>query len=180
MCTTVRYYFNCQHPATHRFRNNTCEFSNSRACRIRDANSQLKFPCRRCLLRQGFRRQIPAELECHENEQVWHIPSRCFVDVGFRTLDPFADDASEPVSPKSPATTILSPMTQKPVSPWPRSPMDERSKCAKLFAKVMRFQKVSPCCEERTRRGAIPAVRCEELNTRIEGRVMDDDCESIE
>ena len=180
MCTTVRYYFSCDHPATHRYRNHTCDVSHSRACRLKDTNRRLKFQCRRCLLRQGIKVQIPAEREVPQPDDVWHIPARCFVDVGFRTLDPFGEDRSQPVSPLSPAPSIRSPRTQKRPTTWPRSPKDDQGKCAKLLAKVMRFQKVSPCCEERARRGAIPAVRLEELENRVEGRLLDDHCESMQ
>ena len=179
MCTTVRYYFGCNHPATHRYRSDTCAASHTRACRVKDTDRCLRFPCRRCLLRQGIQVQIPAEHEVPEPNDIWQIPTRCFVDVGFRTLDPFGDDKSQPVSPLSPASTILSPLTGRSPSIHRRFPKDDRSKCAKLFAKVMRFKKVSPCCEERARRGAYPAVRLEELEDRIEGWVIDDHCESI-
>ena len=180
MCTTVRYYFGCDHPATHRYRSDTCAAPHTRACRVKDTNRRLQFSCRRCLLRQGINVQILAEHEITEPSDIWHIPTRCFVDVGFRTLDPFRDDKSQPVSPLSPTPTILSPLTCRTPSTRRHLPNDDRSKCAKLFAKVMRFKKISPCCEERARRGAYPAVRLEDIENRIEGRVMDDHCESLE
>ena len=179
MCTTVRYYFSCEHPATHRYRTDVCETSQLGACRIKDTNKRLRIPCGRCLIRQGIKFQIPAELQLKESEDIWHVPTRCFVDVGFRTLDPFREDQSPPTSPLSLAPTILSPTSNKRHSVWPHSPNDDSGKCAKLLARVMRFKKVNPCCEERARRGAFPAVRLEELESRNGGRMMDDHCQAM-
>ena len=183
MCTTVQYFFSCGHPATHRFRNSICAISFSRACRIRDMDSWLRFPCRRCTVQRlavGIKIRTRPDSDDQGYNDIWHIPSRCFVDVGFRTLDPFRDDISPPVSPNSPAPSLTSPLTQKPTSRWSHFPKDDRNKCAKLIAKVMRFKKLSPCCENRARRGAFPAVRLEGPENRINGLVMEDHCESLQ
>lgn len=183
MCTTVQYFFSCGHPSTHRFRTETCAALNSRACRVNDTDSWLGFPCRRCTLvrlAHGIKIRTPPEADTLEYNDIWHIPSRCFVDVGFRTLDPFRDDESQPVSPLSPAPTILSPTTLRTSSRWSQFGKDDRSTCAKLIARVMRFKKISPCCEDRARRGAVPAVRLEGRENRIEGRLMDDHCVSVQ
>jgi hypothetical protein len=174
--------FSCGHPAAHHFRNEACSLSTTRLCHIKDTDSWLRFPCRRCIIvRQanGIKVKTAEDAVHDEYNDVWHIPSRCFVDVGFRTLDPFREDKLEPVSPCSPAPTILSP-TSRSTSAWSHFTKDDRSKCAKLLSRVMKFRKVSPCCEERQRRGAYPAVRLEGRENRIEGRVMDDHCQSME
>lgn len=182
MCTTVQYLFSCGHPAAHRFRNEACAVSRTRICHIKDTDSWLKFPCRRCFLicqANGAKVKTAEDAVHAPYNEIWHIPRRCFVDVGFRILEPFREDKSEPVSPTSPSPTILSPTTEKSAPTWAHFPRDDRNKCAKLLSKVMRFRKISPCCEERARRGAFPAVRLEGRENRVGGRVMDDHCESI-
>src|SRR5271154_2991000 len=94
MCTTTQYLYICCHPATHRFRNAVCIAPNSRICRIQDGNSTLPYSCLSCAAK-GYSMPIfnISTLEPDDGKDlfkdVWHIPSRCFVDVGFRTLDPF-------------------------------------------------------------------------------------------
>jgi hypothetical protein len=182
MCTTVQFFFSCGHQATHRFRNATCPTEYSKTCRVRDKNQWLKFMCRRCILRcqqQGVKVYVPTDADHKQYEDIWHIPSRCFVDVGFRNLDPFQDTSSPPVSPTSPATTLASPRSEKP-PPTMRIFRDDRGKCARLMAKVMRFNKVNQCCEDRGRKGAFPAVRVEGIENRHEGRMMEDRCSALE
>lgn len=117
MCTTKQYFFTCQHTASHRFRNSLC--SEQPQCRIRDESIVVQSLCKRCQIHHdlaGQQRQrrrgrsrspskLTTQLPLHESrtreretpdkiwraaeEDIWVVPRRCFVDIGFRTLDPF-------------------------------------------------------------------------------------------
>ncbi len=181
MCITTQYLFNCSHEATHRFRSDMCSTARTRDCRIQDTNNWINFPCRKCAKSQqhlwqrwwtGSRRDSP------NYDDFWHIPSRCFVDVGFRTLDPFATgNRSEPLSPLSPAPPPTESMSaRKTQSIW--ASLQSSNRCSRLLEK-MRLKHSSPCCETQTQQGAFPAVRLEGPSDRLQGRIVDDHCESL-
>ena len=181
MCITKQYLFNCGHEATHRFHSDMCPTARTRSCCIRDVNEWLSFPCRKCARNGhgGWKRYCAGlQQDSDTYNDVWHVPSRCFVDVGFKTLDPFArEPRSEPVSPMSPAPapTEATP-ARKRQSMWASFPSSNR--CSWLLEK-MRLKHSSPCCESSAQKGAFQAVRLEGCNDRIEGRIVDNHCESL-
>jgi hypothetical protein len=181
---TIQYYFCCGHPATHRFRNQLCQQSKGRSmCRIRDVSKFIDSECRRCAL-DRLRRAQSSRPRPTAFDDVWYIPTRCFVDIGFRTLDPFLSGSSEPKSPLTGVPT-LSPLTMelpRRASLWenPSSPRTERSPIDKFFPKFLRLKKTSPCCDEKSFADAFQAVRLEDYDARIEGRIMDNHCESLQ
>lgn len=185
MCTTTQYFFCCGHPATHRFRNQICPQLKGRNCRIRDTNRFIEGECRKCQQERQNRRQRPVVRSLDSFEDVWYIPARCFVDVGFRTLDPFLSEPDP--DPISPLTTVapllplpLTPVTPKSESAWGslKSPGLERSPVQRFFPRFRRLKKSSPCCGDMTLESAFQAVRLEDYDVRIEGRIMDNHCES--
>jgi hypothetical protein len=183
MCTTTQYFFCCGHPATHRFRTELCPQSKGRTCRIRDTNRFIEGECRKCQLYRQTRRRIPRGRNQDAFDDIWYIPTRCFVDVGFQSLNPFLVDI-EP-DPISPLTTV--PPTFPLPSPAPkteslsgmlRSPGSEKSPVERLFPRFRRHKKSSSCCEDMTLENAFQAVRLEDYDARIEGRIMDNHCQS--
>jgi hypothetical protein len=181
MCVTVQYLFNCGHEATHRFRTNMCPIARSRDCRIQDTNKWLGFPCRRCAKsRHSSWKRYCAGAHADSDQFVdhWAIPSRCFVDVGFRTLDPFAKEVrSVPVSPLTPnAPSLGLPRARKTQSMWVSNPASDV--CVRFMAR-MKLKRSSPCCDSSTSKGAFQAVRLEGCRDRIEGRIVENHCESM-
>lgn len=185
MCTTVQYLFRCGHPATHRFRNQLCQQSKCRVCRIKDTNKFLEGECRKCQQmpqqrQQSFRFKEPAAFE-----DTWFIPTRCFVDIGYRTLDPFHSGTEPKDDSISPSTSMppplpISPVTPKTESAWGAltSPKSEKSPLERFFPRLRRHKKTGPCCDELSLEDALQAVRLEDFEARIEGRIMDNHCES--
>ena len=64
------------------------------------------------------------------------------------------------------------------------SPRTERSPVEKFMPKFsglfQRQKKASPCCDEKSFADTFQAVRLEDYNARIEGRIMDNHCESLQ
>jgi hypothetical protein len=193
MCSTIQYLFSCGHPATHRFRNQQCPQSTGRVCRIRDTNKLLVGECRKCLIEREQRQREVNRSGTKDLaprcEDTWYVPTRCFIDVGFRSLDPFnAEPASEPASPLSPLVplTPLTPLTPplipaaKTESAWDGLPTGkpDRSPIERLFPRLCKKRR-SPCCKDKTLADAFQAVRLEDFDARIEGRIMDNHCESV-
>jgi len=186
MCITVQYFFCCGHPATHRFRNQLCQQSEGRSCRIRDTNKFLEGQCRRCAqdYEKQKRRQQSRVRDPKVFEDTWYIPARCFVDIGYRTLDPFRAEAD--IDLVSLLTTIspslpVSPVTPKTGSVWGALPSlkAEKGPVARIFPVFRRHKKASPCCDEISVADAFQAVRLEDYNARVEGRITDNHCESV-
>ena len=185
MCSTTQYLYSCSHPATHRFRNSRCPTPNSRSCRIRDGNLYLPQMCRYCLARGRSKplfnllpppyKTAPDGQEVYNEE--WHVPSRCFVDIGFRTLDPFGtgQDAGSPeqtlrVSPQKLNFDTLTELVA----------MGEIDCCGQLKAWPRKLRREpSPCCLKERRLGAFEATRLEGYQDRLEGRIIDSACVSI-
>lgn len=185
MCTTVQYLFRCGHPATHRFRNQLCQQSKCRVCRIRDTNKFLEGECRKCQQIPQKRQQSSRFKEPAAFEDTWFIPTRCFVDIGYRTLDPFHSGTEPEEDSMSPLTSVppplpISPVTPKTESAWGllTSPKSEKSPLERFFPRLRRHKKTGPCCDELSLEDALQAVRLEDFEARIEGRIMDNHCES--
>lgn len=176
MCTTRRYLFLCSHPATHRFRNETCESPSVRSCQIRDYNVYLRHPCQKCRSR-GMASMYTGEQE-PEYSDIWHIPSRCFVDVGFQKLDPFKKDDDADPAGSSPSPLRQS-IDQDPLEP-PLSPTKIKGSdinICRRFLRRLTMRKPSPCCAHETQSGAYEATRVEGRDNRIDG-VIPARCES--
>jgi len=172
MCTTRQYLFLCSHPATHRFRNAVCDAPSVWGCRIHDFNVYLRLPCTKCA-----DRGMPAMYGQHDFafDDQWHIPSRCFIDVGFQTLNPFDESgrrrASWTMSSEDPSTPPLTPL-----SPVP--PKHHQDRYKRLISLLTNSKKPSPCCARETRRGAVLATRSEDEDDRPGGRIIENRCES--
>lgn len=183
MCTTTQYFFCCGHPATHRFRNELCPQSKGRICRIRDTNRFIEGECRKCQLERQNQRRRPRARNLDAFDDVWYIPTRCFVDIGYRTLNPFLAETEE--DPISPLTTVPPPLPLSPAAPKTEScsgevtsPRSEKSPVKRVFPRFWRQKKSSQCCEDMTLANAFQAVGLEDYDARIEGRIMDNHCES--
>ena len=109
----------------------------------------------------------------------WQIPSRCFVDIGFRTLNPFNEEkTSEARSPISPVKT---PTPDYPVLISLLSPVassNDRNLCKRLFRRPT-TKRPNPCCARGPQFGAYEAVRIEGLDNRIGGAIRDNRSESL-
>lgn len=102
MCTSRQYMFLCQHEATAKFRDTVCDSPGVRGCVVKNVKIQLTEPCMKCSLRgrKAMRTQVPEPAF----DDVWHVRSVCFVDIGFRSLHPFQErNASDSVRPETPA-----------------------------------------------------------------------------
>jgi hypothetical protein len=108
---------------------------------------------------------------------VWHIPSRCFVDVGFQKLDPFKEEISEP-TPSTPPLSRQSidedPLAQ-PLTPR-RTEISEPNICRKLLRRLT-LRRPAPCCASQTQEGPYEATRIEGRDYRVNG-VIPARCES--
>lgn len=111
MCRVKQFVYSCGHPATESFRYRLCQSPGTTTCVAVDDQHNLNSPCARCIRAkagrtaqdlQEFSEQTATGWE-KTNRRVftngdsaldfeWHVPSRCFVDQGFRSLDPFGDD----------------------------------------------------------------------------------------
>ncbi|KAH0836273.1 hypothetical protein AYO21_10205 [Fonsecaea monophora] len=180
MCTTKRYLFLCSHPATHRFRDTMCNSPSVRGCQVRDYNVFLADPCQKCSSR-GMPSVHTAFGGCQESgaDDIWYIPSRCFIDVGFRTLSPFSEgDASEPPTPTSPSTrqSIDDGPLGSPQTPTKLKTSDPNI-CRRLLRRLT-MRKLSPCCARETQYGGYEATRVEGRDNRVNGVIRDSLCES--
>jgi len=175
MCTTRRYLFLCSHPATHRFRNEICDLPGVRGCRVRDYNVRLRHPCSKCRNR-GMASVYTGEQE-PEYDDTWHIPSRCFVNVGFQKLDPFRVDSIEPstATATSPRPSIDEDPLALPLTPT-RTKNAKQNICRRLLRRFSP-RKTSPCCVGEAQNGAIEATRIEGREYRVNG-VIPARCES--
>jgi hypothetical protein len=192
MCTTNQVLFVCSHQATHRFRTSVCRQANRGKCKIYDATEILSFPCMDCAaIVNDKRRKCGDGHDRPFQEQgplpnrflniTWHVPSRCFVDAGFQSLDPFGvlegrGNAAQTLAQLhrggfSPLGTHIEPVAN-------RSPVltDERGRWR--ASKGNQNWQLSSCCLRETRAGAYQATRLECREERSNGRIMDSFCES--
>ncbi|KIW30648.1 uncharacterized protein PV07_06376 [Cladophialophora immunda] len=112
-------------------------------------------------------------------DDIWYVPSRCFIDVGFRTIDPFSkEQVSEPPTPTSPSTRHS--IDDDPLAP-PLTPtkikISDPNICRRLLHRLT-MKKVSPCCARETQYGGYEATRIEGRDHRVNGVISDSLCES--
>lgn len=176
MCITRRYLFICRHPASHRFRNALCDSAGTRGCNIMDYNYLLQNPCKKCA-RSGVHGRVLANglvEDEHAFEIDWHVPTRCFIDVGFRSLNPFEEDRNKVAEKEE----ELASENEEP----PRSQMsqdqEQHNMCMRILRRLTR-RRASPCCLREAQRGAYESCRLESRPNRINGFIKDDHCESI-
>lgn len=173
MCTTSQYLYFCSHPASYRFRTGICPNPASSSCRIRDENCVLHFPCHRCSAKtrsMGERSKRTTDTNIMIAKNTWHIPSRCFIDIGFQNLDPFGTGI-----PTESADQADSP---PPLSPISRVPLFMSAKSTNMIMGEG-LRKPSPCCLKSRRMGAYQATRLEGLGDRHRGRIVDSFCGSL-
>ena len=100
MCVTTQYFYCCWHPATRGFRNGVCPARKSQTCHVRHEHKMLTTMCRWCdshdRSRPPFHLFAPDRSSDDVFNDTWYVPSRGFVDIGFRTLDPFKVQARLP------------------------------------------------------------------------------------
>ncbi|KAJ4505911.1 hypothetical protein HRR83_008426 [Exophiala dermatitidis] len=182
MCTTRRYFFLCCHPATHRFRNTVCADPDVRGCVVHDYNVYLRQPCKKCA-NQGWPATCTAGAEQpFAFDDTWYIPSRCFVDVGFRTLNPFAsndgvDVASTLPLPIEPATEQGTTPSEQGMTP-PEPPSRRSRRLREMMIQRLAMRRLADCCAKETRAGAYEAVRIESRDHRNHGTLPGNRCDS--
>lgn len=181
MCTTTQYLFQCSHAASHRFRNAVCDAKGTPECQLRDLNSVLPEPCHRCTVTaRAWPILNVLNLKPNKEQELyqdtWHIPSRCFIDCGFGNLDPFgAEEGDFPALPEQ------KPKRRKSVRLWEQfGNKDGDGPYSQLVAKVKRSKRTSPCCVDESEYGAFEATRLEECEDRVESRIVDSHCESLQ
>ena len=194
MCRTTQYLFNCLHPATHCFRTGLCRIVGNRKCHISDHHKLLPHPCRECAHKpQRLRTELamgnlPAGYLAMGDEpanEIWVVPTRCFVDIGFRTLDPFGTGDVVSELAKSGAMALG-------LGAVPRELPCDATQVAKTgnmeydvlpckyshMEVVPQKRQLSPCCLRQRRYGAFQATRLEGYEDRIRGKIVDSFCQS--
>ncbi len=179
MCTTSQYLYNCNHPASYRFRTWVCRDPASSSCRIRDDNSFLPYSCPKCAAKSGPRSGKQASGREKQNnidfsimvaKKTWHVPSRCFIDTGFQNLDPFGTETM------TGGTDIAGlPLSQSTISGESLT-MDGRKAHA---CDAGPPRQPSPCCLRSGASGAYQSIRLEGVEDRQKGRIMDSLCGSL-
>lgn len=111
----------------------------------------------------------------------WHMPSRCFVDAGFRTLDPFGsgvsqEDLAEPLLRSHRAE--ISPLGGHMQTVANSETVQIQQRGTWKFAEGNDIGPLSLCCQRETRNGAYHATRVEGLDERVNGRIVDSFCRS--
>lgn len=192
MCTTNQVLFVCSHQATHRFRTGVCRLANRGRCKIYDATEILSFPCMDCAaIFNDTRRKCGDGRDRPFQEQgplpntllnaTWHVPSRCFVDAGFQTLNPFGvpeareNAAQSLVRPHRPEFSPSGMHVELVSNP---SPVLTDTYGRRRVSKGNQNRQLNSCCMRETREGAYQATRLEGREERINGRIMDSFCES--
>lgn len=192
MCTTTQVLFLCSHQATHRFRTGVCRNANRDRCSISDETEVLSYPCKGCAAltsKMGRRRgdggerrwQMPHPFPERLLNVSWYVPSRCFVDVGFQTLDPFGvgehqEDIAEPLAYSQRAE--ISPSGGDREIMVSRRPVETLQHGSWKAPRGNEMWSLSLCCHRATRQGGYQATRLEGLDERISGRIVDSFCES--
>lgn len=174
MCTTSQYVYACLHTASYRFRTSICRNPAKASCRIRDENCFLPYSCPKCAgklrLRNGklARERITGQTDPNTMiaKMTWHVPSRCFIDTGFRNLNPFGTEVEKSSEHRAGPGSSLSHICKVPPT------VNERS------ADGGQPRQSSPCCTESTRTGAYQATRLEGVRDRRRGRIVDSFCGS--
>jgi hypothetical protein len=171
MCTTRRYLFLCSHPATHRFRNEICESPSVRGCRVQDYHVYLRQPCVKCQQR-GMASVYTGEKE-PIYEDLWHIPPRCFVDIGFQKLDPFEVNGTMSETSSVTSMCVRQSIDQDPLERplTPTKVKNIQSNICRRFLRRLTLRKPSPCCISESINGGIEATRIEGRHYRIDGLI---------
>ncbi|KAI1614631.1 hypothetical protein EDD37DRAFT_110381 [Exophiala viscosa] len=197
MCKTVQYVWLCSHAATKRFRNSICDSAGVRECHIQDATTVVGHPCEECIKRRASMTWVGNGSEYPALDDDWYVPSRCFIDVGFRTLDPFQEDKSRTSTPRTSgaphdddqippemaippqSATLTSPTKNK--SLWRRL-VDRVTSCVERFTTRRRSGPLSsPCCVETAKSRKFVFGRLEDPGNRSSGhygRILEDHCQS--
>jgi hypothetical protein len=191
MCTTNQVFFVCSHQATHRFRTSVCRQTNRGRCKIYEANEVLSFPCIDCAAifndkrrKCGDGRDRPFQeqgpLPSRFLNTTWHVPSRCFVDAGFQTLDPFGvledrENAAQTLVQLHTGEFSPSGTRMEPVANRSSVLSDKRGRWR--VSKGNQNWQLSSCCLRETRAGAYQATRLEGREERSDGRIVDSFCE---
>src|SRR5271170_89636 len=192
MCTTNQVLFVCSHQATHRFRTGVCWQANRGRCKIYDATEILSFPCMDCAAIVNNKRRKRGDgrggsfpqkgpLPNRLLHTTWHVPSRCFVDVGFQTLDPFSvrDDQENPAETVGRSQRVEFLPARMPMELVAnQSPVLTDKRGRWRVSKGNQNWQLNSCCLRKTREGAYQATRLEDREERINGRIMDSFCES--
>jgi hypothetical protein len=192
MCTTHQVLFLCSHQATHRFRTAVCRNANRGGCGIYDETEVLSYPCKNCaalMSTKGPRRshgddrrwRKPRPLPTRLLNASWYVPSRCFVDVGFQTLDPFGvgvhqEDTTEPQACSQRAE--ISPLGWHREIVVSKSAVETAQQGSWKATRGDKMWSFSLCCHRASRRGGYEATRLEGPDERISGRIVDSFCES--
>ncbi len=194
MCATTQYLFNCLHPATHCFRTNVCRGVGHRNCHISDRHKMLPYPCRDCAHKpQKMRRDfplsgLPAGYQATGDEpanEIWVVPTRCFVDIGFRTLDPFR--TRHVVSGLARPAAMSQGLGAVPRESLCETTQFAEDRSVDYEVRPCRYSHVdgtkenrelSPCCMRQRRYGAFQATRLEGYDDRIRGKIVDSFCQS--
>ena len=175
MCITRRYLFICRHPASHRFRNAICESAGTRGCTIKDYNYLLQSPCKKCA-KSGTYQRVPGNGSVEDEQALeteWHVPTRCFIDIGFRSLDPFEEDRNKVAEKEE----ELTPENEEPPSSQMSQDQGQPNMCMRIVRRLAK-RRVSPCCKREAQKGAFETCRLESRPNRINGSIKDDYCES--
>lgn len=152
MCATIQYIFRCDHPATGRFRNELCASPGVRGCWTHDTTTYLRYPCKKCAM-QDVWMMTPVPVDDGPYNDTWYIPSICFVDVGFRSLDPFQDDRrSVPKTSTSDIDESLIPPEMVIPEATPTTAPRRKSFYKRLVDRLIN-KRPSPCCAEANQSG---------------------------
>lgn len=177
MCKTTQYLYLCSHSATYRFRTSICRNPAASSCRIRDENSILPYACSKCTARTrtrngrqaGERIRQSTDINIIVAKNIWYIPSRCFIDTGFQSLDPFGTGSEAESDDQAGSQSPLSPISRVPL-------IMDGSRANNIATRQPR--QPSPCCVKSRRMGAYQATRLEGIEDRQRGRIVDSFCGS--
>lgn len=188
MCTTTQFFFVCGHAATDQFRDGVCARPDVPNC-YRDHPRAITLPklCVACQQKYNElsstqkrdvmhgeigRRHEWATANEQPMNQIWQIPSRCFIDPGFQRIDPFAADGIKQEieafeNGRYPPNWVIPPLNfrkrlnvPKPTTVYKRPPQ------------VMYRMPPAPCCQS-------TMIRCwQGLKKVATGRHIDNRCRS--
>lgn len=94
-------------------------------------------------------------------DDTWYIPTILFVDVGFRSLDPFQDDRSSvPKTSTSAIDESLIPPEMVIPGTTPTTAPRRKSFYKRLVDRLIK-NKLKPCCAEMDQSGVLTDIRLE-------------------
>jgi hypothetical protein len=135
MCTTKKYLYVCECPASSEFRNDLCETPGLGRCRLVENFVFLREPCHHCIETRDELLEVPvngadsSDDSCDDvdDEDVWQMPTRCFIDCGFKTLDPFKADRDKKSISWRPMEEDIAPEVLPPIRPTTEPPTEPHS-----------------------------------------------------